>query len=71
MHFIVAPRTRHAGFENILGGVPPTKQGASKDLKAAVYSLLKIRYLIWCNKSKEAIQLNKGKLKEIKGHLIG
>lgn len=58
--------SNHIRYENILSSIPKHE---IKNLKEAVESLLKKEYLVWYNKSKKAIQLNKYKLKEIKIYL--
>ena len=58
--------SNHIRYENILSSIPPHE---IKNLKEAIESLLKKGYLVWYNKSKKAIQLNKYKLKEIKIYL--
>ena len=55
--------SKHIRYNNIISGVPSHEVG---DLKDAAESLMKKGYLVWYDKSKKAIQLNKYKLKEIK-----
>ena len=55
--------SKHIRYDNTVSGVPAHELG---ELKEAIKSLLKREYLVWYDKSKKAIQLNKYKLKEIK-----
>ena len=55
--------SKHIQYDNILKSVESHKIG---DLKKAIKNLLKKNYLIWYDRSRKAIQLNKYKLKEIK-----
>ena len=48
--------SKHIRYENIVSGVAFHEIG---ELKEAVKSLLKNGYLVWYDKSKKAIQLNK------------
>ena len=59
--------SKHIRYDNIVSGVASHEIG---ELKEAVESLLKKGYLVWYDRSKKAIQLNKYKLKEIKLYLI-
>jgi len=59
--------SKHIRYENIVSGVPSHE---IKNLKKTIESLLKKEYLVWYNKSKKEIQLNKYKLKEIKSYLM-
>lgn len=58
--------SNHIRYDNIIGGVPSHE---IKNLKRAIESLLKKEYLIWYDKSRKAIQLNKNKLEEIKDYI--
>lgn len=57
---------KHIRYENIVSGIPSHE---IRNLKTAIETLLKRDLLVWYNKSKRAIQLNKDKLKEIKDYL--
>lgn len=59
--------SKHIRYENIVSGVASHEIG---ELKDAVDSLLKKGYLVWYDRSKKAIQLNKNMLKEIKAYLL-
>ena len=59
--------SKHIRYANIVSGVVSHEIG---ELKDAVDSLLKKGYLVWYDKSKKAIQLNKNMLKEIKEYLL-
>ena len=59
--------SKHIRYGNILSSVSINEIG---DLKKTIVNLLKKEYLIWYNKSKKAIQLNKYMLKEIKEYLM-
>ncbi|MBL7100915.1 MAG: hypothetical protein ISS23_03100 [Nanoarchaeota archaeon] len=56
----------HLRFETILSGVKRHEIG---ELKEAIYELIKKDFLVWHSKSKKAIQLNKGRLREIREFL--
>jgi len=59
--------SKHIRYDNIVSGIPSHE---IKNLKETIKSLLKKNYLVWYNRSKKAIQLNKYKLKEIKAYII-
>ncbi|MBN1377075.1 hypothetical protein JW949_01935 [Candidatus Woesearchaeota archaeon] len=59
--------SKHIRYENIISSIPPHE---IKNLKKTIESLIKKGDLVWYNKSKKAIQLNKYKLKEIKQELM-
>ncbi|MBI4919213.1 hypothetical protein HY837_04735 [archaeon] len=55
--------SKHISYNTILSGIPKHEIG---DLKDAVNCLLKKGFLIWYDRGRGAIQINKDKLKEIK-----
>lgn len=59
--------SKHIRYDNIVSGVPSHE---ICNLKDVVKELLKKGFLVWYNKSKKAIQLNKYKLQEIKEYLL-
>jgi len=59
--------SKHIRYDNIVSSVASHEIG---ELKDAIESLLKKGYLVWYDRSKKAIQLNKHKLKEIKAYFI-
>lgn len=59
--------SKHIQYENILSGVRSDEIG---DLKEAVKILLKKGYLVWYDRGRKAIQINKYRLKEIKEYLL-
>jgi len=58
---------KHIQYENILSGIKSDETG---NLKKVIKNLLKKGYLVWYDKGRKAIQLNKYKLKEIKEYLL-
>ena len=56
----------HLRLQTILSGMPRHQVG---ELKQSVYDLLQKGFLIWYNKSKQAIQLNKDRLEDIRRFL--
>lgn len=58
--------SKHIQYENILKSIRSDEVG---DLKKAIKELLKKNYLVWYDKGRKAIQLNKYKLKEIREYL--
>lgn len=59
--------SKHIRYDNIVSGVPSHE---ICNLKDAIKELLKKGFLVWYNKSKKAIQLNKYKLQEIKEYIL-
>ncbi len=59
---------KHIQYENILSGIPRHEIG---NLKIVVEELLKKGFLIWYDRGRKALQLNKEKLNEIKSFLQG
>jgi hypothetical protein len=59
--------SKHIRYVNIVSAIPGHQK---KHCKEAITILLKKGYLVWYNKSKKAIQLNKNKTKEIKEYLL-
>lgn len=58
---------KHIQYDNILSSVSSHEIG---ELKQAIKELLRKDYLVWYDKGRKAIQLNKYKLKEIKQILL-
>ena len=58
---------KHITYENILSSIPRHEIG---NLKEVVNDLLKNKFLVWYDRSRKAIQLNKDKLNEIREYLM-
>lgn len=59
--------SKHIQYDNIVKSIESHEIG---NLKRVIKNLLKKGYLVWYDKSRKAIQLNKYKLKEIKEFLF-